>query len=118
VAFITLCKAYMEIEPHFNLWNYLFRIQLLQGSGMDAAVCCCMDISIQFGQGINPYFHLLRSNPPVGWQREWFFLRNVADVPLPMFTGNRSAPQPSWGMWWLDGTSTSLQPLCDVVQQL
>jgi hypothetical protein len=28
-AFITLCKAYMGIEPHFNLFNYIFRIQFL-----------------------------------------------------------------------------------------
>jgi hypothetical protein len=23
-AFVTLCDTYMGIEPHFNLWNYLF----------------------------------------------------------------------------------------------
>jgi hypothetical protein len=27
VAFVTLCEAYMRIEPHFNLWNY-FRVRL------------------------------------------------------------------------------------------
>jgi hypothetical protein len=26
VSFITLCEAYMGIEPHFNLWNYLFHV--------------------------------------------------------------------------------------------
>jgi hypothetical protein len=25
VAFVTLCEAYMGIEPHFNPWNYFFR---------------------------------------------------------------------------------------------
>jgi hypothetical protein len=25
-AFVTLCEAYMRIEPHFNLWNYFFRV--------------------------------------------------------------------------------------------
>jgi hypothetical protein len=25
-AFVTLCEAYMGIEPHFNLWNYFFRV--------------------------------------------------------------------------------------------
>jgi hypothetical protein len=28
VAFVTLCEAYMGIEPHFNLWNYFFRARL------------------------------------------------------------------------------------------
>jgi hypothetical protein len=23
-AFVTMCEAYMGIEPHFNLWNYFF----------------------------------------------------------------------------------------------
>jgi hypothetical protein len=23
-VFVTLCEAYMGIEPHFDLWNYLF----------------------------------------------------------------------------------------------
>jgi hypothetical protein len=22
--FVTLCEAYMGIEPHFDLWNYFF----------------------------------------------------------------------------------------------
>jgi hypothetical protein len=26
-AFVTLCEAYMGIDPHFNLWNY-FRTRL------------------------------------------------------------------------------------------
>jgi hypothetical protein len=27
-AFENLCKAYMSIEPHFDLWNYFFCAQL------------------------------------------------------------------------------------------
>jgi hypothetical protein len=26
-AFVTLCEAYMGIEPCLNLWNYFFRTQ-------------------------------------------------------------------------------------------
>jgi hypothetical protein len=25
VAFVTLCEAYMWIQPHFDMWNYFFR---------------------------------------------------------------------------------------------
>jgi hypothetical protein len=58
------------------------------------------------------------SNPPVGWQKEWFFLRNDVDAPLPVFTVNRPTPQPSWGygVAWRD--IRRLQPLREVVQQL
>jgi hypothetical protein len=34
-AFVTLCEAYMGIEPHFNLWNYFFHARLQQGSGAE-----------------------------------------------------------------------------------
>jgi hypothetical protein len=27
-AFMTLCEAFMGIEPHFDLWNYFFRTRL------------------------------------------------------------------------------------------
>jgi hypothetical protein len=27
-AFVTLCEAYMGIEPHFNLWKYYFHARL------------------------------------------------------------------------------------------
>jgi hypothetical protein len=57
----------MGIEPHFNLGNYFFRIWLQQGSGMEVAVWGCVDISIQFRQGIDPYFCLSMSNPLVRW---------------------------------------------------
>jgi hypothetical protein len=29
VTFVTLCKAYMGIDPHFDLWNYFFRVWCL-----------------------------------------------------------------------------------------
>jgi hypothetical protein len=33
-----LCEAYMGIEPHFDMWNYIFRVQLQQGSDAEVAV--------------------------------------------------------------------------------
>jgi hypothetical protein len=28
LSFMTLCEAYIGIEPHFDLWNYFFPTQL------------------------------------------------------------------------------------------
>jgi hypothetical protein len=47
VAFVTLCEAYMGIEPHFDLWNHFFHVQLLKGSGAKAKVLGGMDISVK-----------------------------------------------------------------------
>jgi hypothetical protein len=46
VAFITLCKAYMGIDPHFNLWNYFFRARLQQGSDTEMAALGSVDILV------------------------------------------------------------------------
>jgi hypothetical protein len=35
-AFVTLCEAYMGVKPHFNQWNFFFRIRLRSGSDAEA----------------------------------------------------------------------------------
>jgi hypothetical protein len=32
-----------------------------------------------------------------GWQKNWFYLKNDASAPLPVFTDGRPIPRPSWG---------------------
>jgi hypothetical protein len=66
-AFVTLCEAYMGIEPHFDLWNYFFHTRLQQGSDMKMATLGSVDILIRFGPGVDPYFHLPISDPLVRW---------------------------------------------------
>jgi hypothetical protein len=45
-AFMTLCEAYMGIEPHFNLWNYFFYAWLQQGSNIEMTVLGSVDIYV------------------------------------------------------------------------
>jgi hypothetical protein len=72
-AFVTLCEAYMGIEPHFDLWNYFFSAQLQQGSDAEAVALGNVDIFVL-------------SEPRVD-----------TDVPLPAFMGCRLVLQPNWG---------------------
>jgi hypothetical protein len=51
-----------------------------------------VDIFIRSGPGVDPYFRLLMFDPPVGWQKVWFFLRNDATAPLPVFMGGPERP--------------------------
>jgi hypothetical protein len=53
VTFLTLCKAYMGIEPHFNLWSHFFRARLLLGSVAEAAVLGGVDIYVKSGNGFD-----------------------------------------------------------------
>jgi hypothetical protein len=50
-AFMTLCEAYMGIEPHFDLWNYFLRTWLRQGSDVEAVVWGSVDIFLQSKAG-------------------------------------------------------------------
>jgi hypothetical protein len=63
----------MGIEPHFNMWNYFIHTRLQQGSGVEAAAFCSVDIFVRSGHGVDLYFHLLTSGPPDRWRKVWFF---------------------------------------------
>jgi hypothetical protein len=93
-AFITLCEDYMGIEPHFNLWNYFFCIRLWSDLDPEATMLSCVDVYVRPGQGVDPYFRLSVSNPPVAWLGGWLFLQNNAKAPLPGVTGRCPAAQP------------------------
>jgi hypothetical protein len=54
VAFVTLCEAYMGVEHHFNLWNYLFHTQLQQGSGAEMVALGNVDISVRPRPRVDP----------------------------------------------------------------
>jgi hypothetical protein len=54
-TFITLCEAYMGIEPHFNLWNY-FCIRFWLDSGTETVVWGYVDVYIRTGGEVDPYF--------------------------------------------------------------
>jgi hypothetical protein len=43
-AFMTLCEAYMGIEPHLDLWNYFFHARLRQGLDVEAVVLGSVDL--------------------------------------------------------------------------
>jgi hypothetical protein len=65
-AFMNLCEAYMGIEPHFDQWNYFFYTRSQQGSDVEVVVLGSVDVFVQSGPGVDPYFHLTMSDPPVG----------------------------------------------------
>jgi hypothetical protein len=106
----------MGIEPHSNLWNYFFHARLRQGSDTEATVLGSVDLFVQSGSRADPYFRLLMSDPPIRWQKVWFFLRNDVDAPLLVVTGSRPIPQPKWGYGVAQRDIHRLQPLRDVVQ--
>jgi hypothetical protein len=81
-------------------------------------ILCGMDIYVKYGHSVDPYFHLPMLGSMDRWWKVWFFLRNDADTPLPMFTVSRPVPQPNWGYGVAKRDLRRLQPLHEVIQQL
>jgi hypothetical protein len=52
---MTLCKAYMGIEPHFDLWNY-FHAQLGQGSDVEMVALAMWPSLFELGLMLIPTF--------------------------------------------------------------
>jgi hypothetical protein len=60
-----------------------------------------VDIYVQFGPDVDPYFLILKLDRPVRWRRAWFLLRDDAVLLLPAFMGSTSSPIPSGVTVWI-----------------
>jgi hypothetical protein len=67
VAFVTLCEAYMGIDPNFDLWSPFFHVQLSQGE--EAMVLSGVDIYVKSEHGVDPYICLPISESTDKWQK-------------------------------------------------
>ena len=101
-AFIALCEGFLGISPHFDLWRYLFAVNLLKkrvGKQELSVPVGCANIHLRNNR-VNEYpsMHLSTSNK--GWHSHWFYLKNDAATPLPKFTGCLIEEAPnSWRKW-------------------
>ena len=91
----------MGISPHFDLWRYLFAINLLKrrvGKQELHAPVGCAGIHLHHHRvGAYPLMRLATSNK--GWYSQWFYVKNDAAAPLPAFTGRYiMETSGSWGV--------------------
>jgi hypothetical protein len=62
---------------------------------MEATVLGGVDIDVKSGYRVDHYFQLPMSKCTDECRKVWFFLRNDANMSLPVFTGKRPVPQPN-----------------------
>jgi hypothetical protein len=74
-----------------------------------------VDILVCSGLEVNPYFSISMPDPPVGWQRPLFLLRNNTDALFPAFMGGRPIPHTSWEYGVAQANLHRLQPLLEIV---
>jgi hypothetical protein len=75
-------------------------------------------IHVKSEHGADPYVNIPMPISMKGWRKKRFYLRNDASVLLPVFTGNRPIPQPTWEYGVAKNDLIRLQPLHEVIQQL
>jgi hypothetical protein len=107
---MTLCEAYLGIEPEFDMWNYFFRVWHLQDLDVELTVSSTEVVHVKSGHAVDPYFDIPMPRSMEGWRKMWFYLRNDASAPLLVFTGSHPVPLPSWGDGVLRRASTSCSP--------
>jgi len=104
-VFVALCEGFLGISPHFDLWQYLFAINLVKrrvrGQELHAPVGCA-NIHLRNNRaGAYPLMRLSTSNK--GWHSQWFYVKNDAAAPLPAFIGRYILEAlGSWG-WGVPG---------------
>jgi hypothetical protein len=112
---VTLCEAYIGIEPHMNLWSHFFQARLRQGSDAGAASLGSVDVLVHSRPEADLYFSIPLPDPLVGWWKAWLLLKNDADTPLPMFMGGRPVPHPNWQYDVARIDLHRLQPLLKII---
>jgi len=92
IAFlIHLCKAYLGIASHFNLWRALYH---LKGYPSNARCNVVGGAAFSLRQGRSyPALELHDSNK--GWNKEWFVVSNLAPY-LPARTGRVPEYRACW----------------------
>jgi hypothetical protein len=120
--FAVVCEGYMGMEPHWNLWLHLFKVEhftkKVGEQGVRRAVHagnCTLQVRAGQGELYIPA-QLILSNS--GWHDGWFYLCNDDDR-LPKFLGRvLMLREDNWSYDVVEEKKSKLQPLPDALRRL
>jgi hypothetical protein len=93
--FITLCEAFLGIEPHFCLWKKIFFVKRYNCSNGSFVIG---GVGFVVRKEVN-YFNFPMRESIQGWRFKWFYINDspVAEMRLPRFIDVPEAvPKRSW----------------------
>jgi Putative gypsy type transposon len=96
--FITLCEAFLGIDPYWDLWLHFFRLTSVKDRG-GSGVAPVGGASFQLKHSCRQeYFKIPFRDSNKGWHGDWFFVTNL-EGSLPAFSSDppRRAPQVGLG---------------------
>ncbi|KAK1683312.1 hypothetical protein QYE76_044160 [Lolium multiflorum] len=98
--FITVCEAFLGIEPHWGLWRKIFYVKRHNDSNGPPVVG---GVGFVVRKEVD-YFDYPMKESVQGWRNKWFYLRDPA-VP-----GRRSNLPLLTMSWWLTRRSLGTTP--------
>jgi hypothetical protein len=91
--FIHLCEAFLGIEPHWDLFRFLFRVKP-QPTAKNLSVVGGTGIQLRQQAGDRYLSYKFSSNIP-GWKNHWFYIENHAPQ-LPEKSSKPLVVRPEW----------------------
>jgi hypothetical protein len=102
--FIYYCEAFLGIEPHWDLFRFLFRLKP-QPTSKNLSVV---------GGGDKYLSYIFPSNLP-GWKNHWFYIENHAPH-LPMKSNRPPVVRGEWNLEPSGGEMDQVKELLDVIE--
>jgi hypothetical protein len=91
--FIHFCEAFLGIEPHWDLFRFLFRVKP-HPTAKNLSVVGGAGIQLRQQAGDRYLSYKFPSNIP-GWKNHWFYIENHAPQ-LPEKSGKPPVMRPEW----------------------
>jgi hypothetical protein len=113
--FIHFCEAFLGIEPHWDLFRFLFHVKP-QPTSKKLSVVGGGGAGIQLHQQAGEKYlsYKFPSNLP-GWKNHWFYSENHAPQ-LPEKTNNPPVVRPEWNLEPSGGNMDQVEELLDLIE--
>jgi hypothetical protein len=111
--FIHFCEAFLGIEPHWDLFRFLFRVKP-QPTSKKLSVVGGAGIQLCQQAGKRYLSHKFPSNLP-GWKNHWFYTENHAPQ-LPNKTNKPPVVRPEWNLELSRGDMDQVEELLDIIE--
>jgi hypothetical protein len=113
--FIHFCEAFLGIEPHWDLFRFLFRVKP-QPTTKKLSVVGGAGIQLRQQAGERYLSYKFPSNLP-GWKNHWFYIENHGPQ-LPGKTNRPPVVRPEWNRELTRGDLDQVEELLTIIEAL
>jgi hypothetical protein len=111
--FIHFCEAFLRIEPHWDLFRFLFHVKP-KPTSKKLSVVGGAGIQLRQQAGEKYLSYKFPSNIP-GWKNYWFYTKNHAPK-LPEKTNNPPVVRPEWNIELSRGDMDQVEELLEIIE--